>query len=140
LNIQGLVSELYDIGYALNLEGENIRFSYAREGTPPGKTTLLLSEVRLHKLEIIDFLKKEPFRLIEQTLIEITEHWEPGALEWMKRTRPNDFKKMVTLEEQINQLALSGDANTLNEVLKSHTGLMVGMARIFKTQRGETGN
>jgi hypothetical protein len=140
LNIQGLVSELHDIGYDLNLEGKNIRFAYARKGIPPEKATSLLSEVRLHKLEIIEFLKKELFLLIGQTFIEINQHWEPGALEWMKRTRANDFKKMVALEEQINQLALSGNVNTLNEVLKSYTGLTVGAARTFKTQRGETGD
>lgn len=140
MNIQELVSELHDIGYDLNLEGKNISFAYAREGIPPEKAASLLSEVRLHKLEVIEFLKKELFLLIGQTFIEINQHWEPGALEWMKRTGPNDFKKMMALEEQINQLTLSGNVNMLNEVLKSYTGLMVGAARTFKTQREETGD
>jgi len=132
------MNQLQDIGYALTLQDENIRFSYTREGEPPEQAASLLSEVRLHKQEIIGFLKKEICRLIEQTLTEINEHWEPGAMEWMKRTRPNDSKEMVALEERINQLALSRDVNGLNEVLKSYTGLMVGAARSFKSQRGET--
>jgi hypothetical protein len=140
LNIQGLVSELHDIGYDLNLEGKNIRFAYARKGIPPEKVASLLSEVRLHKLEVIEFLKKELFLLIGQTFIEINQHWEPGALEWMKRTGPNDFKKMVALENDVNRFAQKGNVNGLVEALRSYKKLILSVAETFKASRVEAGN
>ena len=85
-------------------------------------------------------LSAEINHLIEETLLQINEGWTPGALEWMKRTRLSEFEQMVALEEEINRFALSRDMDGLNEALKNYDELMVGMARIFKTQRGETGN
>lgn len=139
MTAEELITRLRNIGYILNLEKEGIRFRYGREGDPPEETAILLSEVKIHKQEIIEFMKEEPFRLIKQALIEIDRHWECGALEWIKRAQPSEFKKMINLEEEINRFALNGDTKGLNNLLKSYKDLMAEMARVFIAQKREEG-
>jgi len=77
--------------------------------------------------------------LIEMSLRKIGEAWQTGTLEWMKRTRPNDFEKMVTLEIEINRMVLEHDINSLREVLKNYEELMVRMVEVFRSPTRETG-
>ncbi|NWF91926.1 MAG: hypothetical protein HXY46_03350 [Syntrophaceae bacterium] len=116
------LGRLRAIGYRVVLDGENLRYTYQGKHLPPPDQIIPLIEVlKIHKAEIIN----NPYSLIDQTLCEINEGWTQGALEWMKRTRPGEFKKMMALEEEINRFALNRDMNGLNEVLKGYNELMV---------------
>jgi hypothetical protein len=91
--------------------------------------------LRIHKEEIVN----DPHFLIDQALLEVNEEWAPGALDWMKRTRPSEFERMVTLEEEINRFALSRDMNRLNQALGRYKELMLGIAKAFKVPKGASG-
>lgn len=52
-------------------------------------------------------------RLIDATLNEIAQRYQPGTLVQMKRTRPKEFEKFKAIEKEINRLALGGDLGGL---------------------------
>ena len=79
-------------------------------------------------------IEKNPHALIDQALREINESWEPGALEWMKVNRPNDWGDMLILEGEINKIALCGDLDGLRGALNSYRGVILAMVEEFKSQ------
>ena len=76
-------------------------------------------------------IQDNPHGLIDRTLQEMNEAYKAGTLEWMKRSRPEDWKRMVALEGIINERALSGDIEGLRKVLKEYRELMLGMVKTF---------
>jgi hypothetical protein len=78
--------------------------------------------------------------LIETTLREIGKEYRPGALEWIRINRPEEWARMLTLEEGINQAALSRDMENLKQSLSNYQELILGVVEVFETPRGQTGN
>ena len=131
------ISRLRAIGYRFVLDGENLRYTFQGKHPPsPGQIIPLIEVLTAHKEEIVN----NPHFLIDQTLREINKAWTPGALEWMKRTRPNDFEKMVALEREINRIATTKNINELVEVLRSYKDMALGVAETFKTPKSKTKN
>lgn len=139
MTVDDLVRLLRDIGYSLHLEGDNIRFRYGRDGEPPGEAASLLSMVKRNKEAVIDFLKEEPHRLIEMTLIEVNEHWEPGTLERGKRFQGGAFQTMVAIEHEVNEQAKDGNIEALTKVLNRYRSHVFGMAEAFRKAKGHEG-
>lgn len=81
-----------------------------------------------------------PHDLIDRTLEKINQEWRPGALGWMKRSRPGDWTRMVALEGEINKMALEGNLEGLRGALGEYQSLILAMVRAFRTPRGEMGN
>jgi hypothetical protein len=137
MNWMRAITELRSLGYEISSGGGKVTYVYRGHGRPAAEqVTALIEELKTHKEEIVS----DPYFLICQTLQEINNGWTPGGLGWMKGTRPNDFRKMIALEEEIDLFALSRDINGLTEALRNYKDLMVGMARMFEAQRGDTGN
>jgi len=84
-------------------------------------------------------VENNPYGLIDQTLKEIDEAWEPGTIEWMKANRPNEWGNMLTLERRINETALGGDLKRLREVLSEYQGIILIMVKEYKALREEKG-
>lgn len=78
--------------------------------------------------------------LIDTTLEEVGRGYHPGALGWMKGNRPQEWNKMVALEEKINQAVLSGDGTGLKQALSNYKELILGVVEVFETPKGQTGN
>jgi hypothetical protein len=129
------INKLRSLGYSVTLKDERIKYVYqGKDSIPADQVSPLIEVLTAHKAEIMN----DPHLLIEQALLEINEGWVPGALEWMKRARPHEWQNMIGLEEKINRLALGSDIDGLKKALKEYKELMLGMAKAFKTPKGET--
>ena len=78
--------------------------------------------------------------LIDTTLREIGREYKPGLLMWIKKSRPEEWARMLTLEQGINQAALRGDMESLKQGLSNYKELILGAVEVFETPRGQTGN
>ena len=58
--------------------------------------------------------------VIDLTLKEIAKDYQPGTLPWMKVNSPEEWRRMLILEQRINGMALEGNLD----------GLRVGLRRI----------
>lgn len=70
--------------------------------------------------------------LIDLTLKEIAQGYHPGILAWMKVNRSEEWRKMLSLESEINEMASKGNVEGLKESLKGYKGLILNIMRIFK--------
>jgi hypothetical protein len=78
--------------------------------------------------------------LIDATIREIAQAYQPGTLAWMKTNWPDDWTHMLTLEGRVNEMALESDLGGLREALSEYQGLILSMVKEFKAHKGETGN
>ena len=76
-------------------------------------------------------VQDNPDGLIDRTLREINEAWEPGTVEWIKANRPDEWRKLLTLEQRINGMALGGSIEGLREGLNEYQGLTLTMVKEF---------
>jgi hypothetical protein len=72
--------------------------------------------------------------IICKTLEEINEGYESGALEWLRKNRPQVWQKSLTLEEDMNEAALRNDIEALRRVLTEYEDLMLSMVREFRAK------
>jgi hypothetical protein len=129
------LSQLRALGYEIAVNGGKLTYAYQGKDFPsPDQVIALIEVLKAHKQEIIN----DPYFLLSQTLREINEAWVPGTLEWVKRTNPNDFERMVAFEGDINRIALEGNVNRLVEALRNYKELMISVAEAFKAPKGET--
>lgn len=95
-------------------------------------------------------IQDNPHGLIDRTLQGMNEAYKAGALEWMKGSRPEDWKRMVAMETMINEKALTGDIEGLRKALEEYPGFMLEMVKafssggeevtLFSTQKGGKAN
>ncbi len=78
-------------------------------------------------------LSTEIIPLIEQTFLEVNEGWAPGALKWMRETLPNERQGMMSLEEEINRVALAKNVSGLKALLREYKELMLNTVRVFRS-------
>lgn len=60
---------------------------------------------------------KDPINLIEEVIREIEEEYAFGAIKWVRRTKPKLWRRIVTLEEEINRAAKNHDMLSLKRLL-----------------------
>lgn len=77
--------------------------------------------------------------LIDLTLGKIAKGYSPGILPWIKVDRPDDWKRMVGLEGEINERALKEDINELKKALEHYQELIIRMVKKFETPKGKNG-
>ena len=129
------VYHLRNMGYSLTVHDEKLRYAYRGGGNPqPEEIKPLLGIVKTHRGEILN----DPFFLIEATIEDINRGWHPGTLEWVKRSRPVDWKRMVALEAMINGKALTGDIEGLRKALEKYRGLILAMVEAFSSKAEQT--
>lgn len=58
--------------------------------------------------------------LIETTLQEIGKGYLPGALEWIRINRPQEWARLLKIEATINQIALAQDERGLTMTLSDY--------------------
>jgi len=71
---------------------------------------------------------------IDLCLEEIARDYGPGTLPWAKANRPDEWKKMLTLERRVNEMALGDNQEGLRGVLDEYQELIVAMLKEFKSQ------
>lgn len=76
--------------------------------------------------------------LIDLTLKEISKGYVPGTLKWIKKTRMNDWMKLLVEEKKINEAALNGDLRTLKKALDSYQKLITILSKEFKRKEETT--
>jgi hypothetical protein len=69
---------------------------------------------------------------IDETLSQIDRGYQAGCLVWVKWKRPNEWRKMIVLETEINRLAFQGNDFGLIKVLKEYEDFVIEMVRTFK--------
>jgi hypothetical protein len=79
-----------------------------------------------------EIIEKNLHVLIDQTMNQINEAWDPGTLEWMKVSRPEEWRKMLALEVEINKTALGGDLDGLMGILNSYRGIILAIVKEFE--------
>ena len=84
-------------------------------------------------------VQDNPDGLIDRTLREINEAWEPGTVEWIKANRPDEWRKLLTLEQRINRMALGGNLNGLRGGLNEYQSLILAMVKEFKSPNEKKG-
>lgn len=131
------LNKLRSLGYEISFNEGRLTYAYYSKDSPlPGQIVPLIEVLKVHKGEIIN----DPQFLIDQTLREINNTWTPGTFEWMKRSRPSEFEKMVALEEEINRIVIEANAKELVEVLRNYKELMLNVVKAFKAPKGKTGD
>jgi hypothetical protein len=132
---------LISLGYSIGILGDDLSLKWQGQGDPPKDEVLpLIQIIKQNKDEIFRELEK-PLSVhskIDTALEEINRNYQPGTLEWTKVNRPEDWKKMISLEDRINQAILRGDGEELERALGDYQKLIFEMAKLFKTPQGET--
>ena len=124
------VYHLRNMGYSLATHDEKLRYEYQGRNNPQSEQIKpLLNILKAHKEEIL----KAPCFLIEQTLEEINQEWQPKTLEWIKANRGDEWAKILTLEGEINRMPLCGDLDGLRGALNSYRGLIIAMVKEFNS-------
>lgn len=95
---------------------------------PDEKFSFLIEVLRENKEEIL----KNPTFLIDQAFIEISKTlWKPGLLNYLKFSRPGIWKRLLELENEINQHALNNDLSSLKKALDKYKNLINKAGREF---------
>jgi hypothetical protein len=68
------------------------------------------------------------FDLIETTLKEIGKDYRPGLIRWI-REEPDQWTRLLALEDGINRAALSEDEIILRDALSEYRGFFEEMPR-----------
>jgi hypothetical protein len=89
--------------------------------------------LKAHKGAIL----KDPYSSMQQAIEEIDQGYKPGTLEWMKRSRPEDWKRMVAIEAMIKEKALTGDIEELRKALEEYRKFMLVMVKVFSSEGEE---
>jgi hypothetical protein len=69
--------------------------------------------------------------LLDATLREIGETYRPGLISWIKEDRSR-WRRLLTLEDRINQAALSKDDPGLKTVLSAYKDFITEMLKAFE--------
>ena len=77
--------------------------------------------------------------LIDATMREIAEAYQPSTLAWVKANRPDEWGKMLTLEQKVNEMAFRGDLDGLRGALNSYRELILAMVKRFKAEKEKKG-
>lgn len=56
--VMDIIRDLEGIGYELTLKGEKIVFRYCHDGMPPAQARHLMEELRAHKAEAVEYLRR----------------------------------------------------------------------------------
>lgn len=75
--------------------------------------------------------------LIDRTLQDIGETYRPGLISWIKEDRSR-WRRLLDLENRINQAALAGDELGLMAALTEYKGFFREMVTAFRTPKEET--
>lgn len=78
--------------------------------------------------------------LIDRTLEKINKAYHPGALAWVKMKRPEEWRKVIAIEGEINRATIEDDEAGLIIALDEYEGFILKMINVFKTPRGKTGD
>lgn len=122
------LSELIRYGYSVRASGENLHIKWQGSGTiPKEKLSALIAILKEHKQKIFD----DPSFIIDETLREINEAWEPKFFNYLKFSSPRKLDKLLNLEEKINQCALKHDLSGLKKSLNEYRELVKGISKEF---------
>jgi hypothetical protein len=78
--------------------------------------------------------------LIDLTLKEIARDYQPGTLPWMKVNSPEEWRRMLILEQRINGMALEGNLDSLRGALEEYQGLILGIVKEFRSLKEKKGH
>lgn len=73
--------------------------------------------------------------ILDLTLKQINTNYRAGTLEWMRETRPADWKKMVDLEGKINRLVKANCSKGTRAALKEYESHIARMVKDFGSHR-----
>ena len=78
---------------------------------------------------------------IDTSLKNLGLAYESGTLAWLKQSRPGDWKKMLSLEQEINRLASEGDEEGLAKALDGYENFVLKVVEVssnhqYFSQRG----
>jgi hypothetical protein len=74
---------------------------------------------------------------IEITLERINKAYYPGTLGWMKANRPEEWRKIIAIESDIDQAAIGGDEAGLTRALNEYKCFILKMVNTFMTPKGK---
>jgi len=112
------------LGYSFSLDGGKLKYAYQhKDNLPHDEIPPLLEVLKTHKAEIL----KDPCFLIDQTIQEINQHWKPETLEWVKKQRPDSWRRLVELEREINRAALKDHLEGLERALQAYQEAVLGL-------------
>ncbi len=66
---------------------------------------------------------------IETTLQSIDRGYQPGTLAWLKMKRPEEWRKMIAIEAEINRAAIQDDETGLSKVLTEYESFILKMTK-----------
>jgi hypothetical protein len=128
---------LRSLGYSIFLEGESLRYRYSGEDAPDVEKAIpLLHELRAHKEELKDILKRErkSFSEIYGLLLqEINTHYIPGTIDFSKKHNSEMWEQILATEDRLNEIWLSGGRMMdFKEALAFLRNLYLKIIEIFK--------
>jgi len=69
-------------------------------------------------------------------VLAIQKEYKSGAIEWIRKTKPLTWRKLLALENEINAAALKRDKETLEGTLAKFKTLMLAAVEEFCQQDG----
>ena len=133
MNTSCLIQELLNLGYRLNLQGEDIKYFFTLKGEPPREKVLpLLSELKAHKKEIITHLrmeedKPEIIRMVDKEPLMEIESYIYG----------NDIQQ-VFMDIETSGLDLYSDALVLFQIMARGKVFIIAVGKIGIGQEPES--
>jgi hypothetical protein len=130
-----VLDALMDLGYNVQLVGEDLKLTYTRDGTPdPAQITPLLEAIRLHKGEAVEYLKRQASfeRMFKNAMGDIDGAYQAGTISHIKENYPILWGRLVEAEEKLSAAWLSGKDDEFKAQLNGWTLLNFQAIKIFE--------
>ena len=128
-----LVFKLSECGYRFSLSGDNIVLKYIGSDDPKSEEILpLVSELRQHKPEIIQYLKDEHFlNTFQDTVNEMAGKYKNRLFEYTRSQNPEKFEQFDQVENRINKYWDEGNFENFQKELENWKNIYTDLLKLF---------
>lgn len=128
-----LVDKLFECGYRFSLSGDNIVLKYTGGGDPESDKILpLVSELKQHKPEIIQYLKDEHFlNTFRDTVNGMAGKYKNRLFDYARSRNPEKHEQFNQVESRINKYWDAGNFESFQKELANWKNIYTDLLKLF---------
>lgn len=128
-----MVCKLSECGYRFSLSGDNIILKYTGRDDPKSDEILpLVSELKQHKPEILQYLKDEHFlNTFRDTANRIAGKYKNRLFNYIRSRNPEKFEQFNQVENRINKYWDDGNFEDFQKELKNWRNIYTDLLKLF---------
>ncbi len=136
MTAKGLVCKLSECGYRFSLSGDNIVLKYIGRDDPKSDEILpLVSELKQHKSEIIQYLKDEHFlNTFRDTVNEMAGKYKDKLFDYARSRIPEKYEQFNQVENRVNKYWDNGNFENFQKELGNWEGIYFELLKLFEAK------